>query len=140
MHALLPSDHAPKIAAIAARLRSDHDGEVLAAGRLLVRELERHGVRPEDLVVRAAEHAQSAAPEAAAWAPFVRPRGVPDHVADALEALASDAAFSASEENFLQNMATRSRITDLQRAWLRDLLSRALIANAIAAVRREAAA
>ena len=42
-----------KIAAIASRLQSDADGEVINAGRLLVRSLARHGLQIGEVVERA---------------------------------------------------------------------------------------
>lgn len=52
---LLKTPEVHRLSSIAARLQSEHDGEVLSAARHLTRALDRHGLRISDIIQTALE-------------------------------------------------------------------------------------
>lgn len=121
----LPSLATPevhKLSAIAARLQSNHDGEVLSAARLLTRALDRHGLRIGEIVQRAFEPA----PEAPKPRRTRTPKASPWQI-DAIACLAMPEGFwSANQADFLLNvkgMATSPSAKQLE--YLAGLLRRA---------------
>ena len=128
MNALAPAV-AARMASIAARLGSPHDGEALNAARLLSRELERAGLRPADVIARGLGPISASAP------PPPPLSSMPRHQRTARQALATEYAFAEREIDFLYAMVRAPYCSTTQEAWLNGLLRRASAPPASAPVR-----
>ncbi|WP_445191226.1 hypothetical protein ACT009_11550 [Sphingomonas sp. Tas61C01] len=127
MIALAPAE-VRKLVAIAARISSPHDGEALAAARILHRELEKSGVNLVDVLtvgLRLDEAEPFSSGHHAPLAPEpVRPTVWLRHQAEAQALLNLGAAFNHREREFLRSVNAQSYTTPAQRAWLDGLLAR----------------
>ena len=111
-----------KLSAIAARLQSNHDGEVLSAARLLTRALDRHGLRIGEIVQRALEPA----PEAPKPRRTRKPKP-PQWKLDAIACLAMPEGFwTSNQADFLLNVRSMTLSpSGKQLEYLAGLLRRA---------------
>ncbi len=119
MNALaIPAGDARRIVGVAARLRSDHGGEVVAAAAALARLLEPYGLRIEALVEHALAPAQcdKHAQQRTAPTPF-------DH-RDAAEWCLEADCFNAVERKFLADAMCLARLSEKQSTWLAKLIGR----------------
>ena len=115
--ATIPPADARKLVGCIARLRSDHDGEIIAAARASNRLLDRFGLRLETVV--------EAAFSASATPGKSPPRATScDHRAAASWCLERD-CWNERELSFLHSAATLACLSEKQRAWLGDLCNRA---------------
>ncbi len=126
---LITAPEVQKISAIAARLQSDHDGEVLSAARLLTRALDRHGLRIGEIVTRALEPPFPPPPPRKpkrARKAKAKPRR-PQWQADAFWALDMPEGFwTPNQQDFLRNMAAMvTPPSGKQHEYLDGLLKRA---------------
>jgi len=122
---LIEHREAKRIGAIAARLQSDHDGEVINAGRMLVRGLAKHDLRVADVIERGLQplpiHSGSYDPP--------RPEPVSPfkpHQRDAMRCLqvSLDHLWSKADRKFLRDMVRNRRCSEKQGAWLDALIDR----------------
>lgn len=120
----LPEVH--KISAIAARLQSEHDGEVLSAARLLTRALDRHGLRIGDVMTRALEPLYPPPPPKPKRKKKAKPKR-PQWQMDAAWALDMPEGFwTENQSDFLCNVVSMSAPPSFkQREYLDGLLKRA---------------
>lgn len=103
-----------KIAAIAARIQSDHDAEALTAARMLTRALDRHGMRIGDVIITALQ------PK-----PVYRPRrGVAQHTVRAAGCLMRPHLYSPKELKFLRDLRSFRSLSEKQENWLDALVAR----------------
>lgn len=118
----LASPEVHKLSAIAARLQSNHDGEVLSAARLLTRALDRHGLRIGEIVQRALEPA----PEAPKPKRTRTPKASPWQI-DAIACLAMpDGFWTGNQTDFLLNVRSMAQSpSPKQLEYLAGLLRRA---------------
>ena len=118
----LASPEINKLSAIAARLQSNHEGEVLNAARLLTRALDRHGLRIAEIVQRAFEPA----PEAPKPKRTRKPKP-PQWKLDAIACLAMpDGFWTSNQADFLLNVRSMTLSPSAkQLEYLAGLLRRA---------------
>jgi hypothetical protein len=117
----LSQPEARRLAMIAARLQSNHDNEVVVAGRMLVKALDAKGTTISAVV----EGAFSPTASRASVGPEpVSPMG--HHRRCAAVCLFSAIVWNEKEQPFLRDMAARRNApTDRQREWLQSLYRRA---------------
>jgi len=126
---VIPERDLRRLAGVASRMASDHDGEALNATRMAVRTLERFGFRIGDVIERGvAPVAPAAQPRAAATRRSRTPReprqyGV--HAAQAMECLSEPHLWNERESEFLRSMAGQRRApSPRQGDWLDALVRR----------------
>ena len=109
-----------KIASIAARMQSDHDGEALSAARMTCRALEKHGMRIGDVLAHALR--REPAPRHVRPEP-VQPRS--SHMTMVQRCLSFPNLFNQIEMKFLFDMGRLRPLSQKQREWLNRLFDRA---------------
>jgi len=120
---------AAQLGKIAARIESSHDGEALAAARMLVKRLGGHGLRLSDLIERGVNAANpgfslSAGPR--------RPKPSPPPAAHRvkIDALLGDAMFAADylsrrSVRTLRTMRQANYLDPVEMSWIDSLLEKA---------------
>lgn len=127
----LDAGAADRIANIASRVGSDHEGEAANAARMLTRELDKLGLRLGDVVRRGLGSAPT---------PMSPPaERMPEHLDLANLCLRSATTWSVSELNFLHRVVTSLRPHPVWLDWLRAMAARAQAANMACAARGGAA-
>lgn len=117
---VLTSSQVSRLSAVASRLQSDHDGEVVSAGRMLVRLLGKHNLCIADVVERALQPKPIAA---------FRPEPVTpsrSHQRDARRCLTLGVGlWSPKERSFLTDMVSWARpLSPAQADWLAGLAAK----------------
>lgn len=109
-----------RLSAVASRLQSDHDGEVVSAARTLVRLLGKHNLRIGDVVERALRPMPAATSRPKPASPLR------EHQHHARRCLAlGDMLWSPKERSFLDDMAVLARpISPAQSDWLAALIAK----------------
>ncbi len=108
----IPDADRRRLAGVASRMASDHDGEALNATRLAVRTLARFGLRIGDVIDR------GVAPVHLPPTPLP-PRSFRSHTHRAARCLATAQLWNEREIDFLRSMASqRSAPTQRQEDWL----------------------
>lgn len=112
---VLPEGDLRRLAAVASRMASDHDGEALNACRMTVRTLGKHSLRIEDVLSTALRRVTKREKVASAY----------EHQRLAIRLLVLN-CWSPREREFLQSLSRwRGRPTEKQRDWLATLAERA---------------
>ena len=108
-----------KIASIASRMQSDHDGEALSAARMTCRALDKHGMRIGDVLAYALR--REPAPRHVRPEP-VRPRS--SHMTMTQRCLGFPNLFNQVETKFLLDVARLRSLSHRQQEWLNRLFDR----------------
>jgi hypothetical protein len=110
------------LGAIAARLGSNHDGEILAAANMLGKEFAKNGLRIDEVVVRGLTPPQLPPPPVPPRRN--RPAGIAEHVVRAGNCLMRAHLFSPKELKFLREIRDFRRPSHKQKDWLDALYER----------------
>ena len=120
---ILTDAEAGRIAAIAARLQSDHEGEIVNAGRMLVRSLDKHGLRLGDVLMRALKPVP-VSPTYSAYKPDpVTPMA--SHQRQARECIGfPDGVITRWEEEFIASILHQRKISPKQQEILTKIVAK----------------